>query len=377
MTSTEYTLPQMPFGGPEITIVRWLKRADERVSAGEPLLVVVNDRVELALPAPSDGVLERTLASAGAEIAAGAPVATIAALPVTSTAELPHTLQPDTPVDQSATGEWAAPEAPQRITPVARQIASFAEIDITKLSGSGISGRIVKADLLAILVKDAPRIEAKQHLVSRSPSLQPPASSLSGDHIYVLTAVEVDMQRVVETVARLQPGYARLRLELSHCACVALAAVAALACHPLLNSAWHGEVIIARRCVHLAVAPDGGTPTCLIPDAQDLNLRGLARALGSRLTDTTSGDRASTFTIAELGDQAWGDPSALARGRSAALGVGAVRPRPLVLDDGGIERLAMRHTTLLTLAYDPRVLDQSHADAFLRDLKRRLEQFPA
>ena len=57
------------------------------------------------------------------------------------------------------------------------------------------------------------------------------------------------------------------------------------------------------------------------------------------------------------------------------LGLGAVHARPLVIADGGVDRLAVRHAALLTLAYDARVLDQYYADAFLSDIKRRLEQF--
>jgi 2-oxoglutarate dehydrogenase E2 component (dihydrolipoamide succinyltransferase) len=365
MTSTEYLLPEMPFGGPEITIVRWLRSLGDRVTAGEPLLVVVNDRVELALPAPGDGVLERTLAAVGATVTAGAPVAVIGSPAATDTTDLPQPAQPGLVEEQGA-----LPERSLRISPVARRIASSAGIDIAKLAGSGISGRIVKADLLTALANT-------ESTLGSIPSLQPPASSLQSlaDDIYVLTAIEVDMQRVVEAVGRLQPGYARRRQELRPGACVALAAVAALACHPLLNSAWQGDIIVAPRRVHLAIASGTGAPVRLVHNAQDLNLRGLARAFGSRPSHAANDDRESTFTIVELSQQAWGDPSALARGRSAALGVGAVRLRPLALGDGRATRLAMRHTALMTLAYDPRVLDQGRADAFLRELKRRLEQF--
>jgi pyruvate/2-oxoglutarate dehydrogenase complex dihydrolipoamide acyltransferase (E2) component len=139
-------------------------------------------------------------------------------------------------------------------------------------------------------------------------------------------------------------------------------------------------MIVTRRRVHLAVVPCDSAPIRCVYDAQDLNLRGLARALGGAATEHTIGD--STFTIADLGDHTWGDPAAWARGvgilikgRAAALGIGAVRARPLVIDDGGVDRLAVRQAALLTLAYDARVLDQCYADAFLRDVKSRLEQF--
>jgi pyruvate/2-oxoglutarate dehydrogenase complex dihydrolipoamide acyltransferase (E2) component len=234
------------------------------------------------------------------------------------------------------------------------------------VSGSGISGRIMKADILATLARSV----IPSLLLPLTPS--PPHLA---DNTYVLTAIDVDMGRVLDTVARLGPIYARRRLELSYSACVALAALAALPSHPLLNSSWQGDVIVARRRVHLAVVPGDGSPAILIRDAQDLNLRGLARGLSrvAAAAANTSGD--STFTIADLGAQLWADPAALARGHSAALGIGAVRAQPLVLDDEGVDRLALRRVALLTLAYDARALDQCHADAFLRDLKRRLEDF--
>jgi pyruvate/2-oxoglutarate dehydrogenase complex dihydrolipoamide acyltransferase (E2) component len=140
-----------------------------------------------------------------------------------------------------------------------------------------------------------------------------------------------------------------------------------------LNSYWADTLIVTRRRVHLAVVACDGSSGCVIRDAQDLNLRGLARGLGSAADEHGIGDR--TFTIADLGDHSWGDPTALAGGGAAALSIGTVHPRPLVIRDDGVDRLVVRHAGLLALAYDARVLDQCHADAFLRDIKSRLEQF--
>src|SRR5689334_9162119 len=93
MTSTEYLLPQLPLGGAEYTIVRWLKHAGDSVSDGDPLLVVVNDRLEAALPAPHAGMFERALAAEGAAVMAGAPVATIVAHSVANSSGRPDAAQ--------------------------------------------------------------------------------------------------------------------------------------------------------------------------------------------------------------------------------------------------------------------------------------------
>src|SRR5207244_13517916 len=73
---------------------------------------------------------------------------------------------------------------------------------------------------------------------------------------------------------------------------IALAAVEALLAHPLLNSTWSDDGIILRRRIHLGIAvalPDG-LLTPVVRDAQDLSLRGMARAVG----DLARRDRKST-----------------------------------------------------------------------------------
>jgi pyruvate dehydrogenase E2 component (dihydrolipoamide acetyltransferase) len=364
MTSTDYLLPPLPFGSAEITIVRWLKRAGEPVTAGEPLLVVVNDRLEAALPARCTGILDRVWVVEGAAVAAGALVATFANGAANVSIEI----------------EQAAGSAPSdrqvstaRISPVAQRIVHSENIDITELQGTGVSGRIMKADVLAVLAAQTPNtyaLPAAGSVFSHPPSSIPNPPSPDS---YALTAIDVDLERAAFMIAQHGPDFARRRMDLSYRVCVALAVVAALPYYPLLNSYWADAMIVVRRSVHLAVAPCDGSPIRCVYDAQDLNLRGLARRLGGVAAEHSN--RESTFTIADFGDQVWGDPAAQACGRAAALGIGAVCIRPRVIDDDGVDRLAVRHAAVLTLAYDTRVLDQCHADAFLHDIQRRLEHF--
>jgi 2-oxoglutarate dehydrogenase E2 component (dihydrolipoamide succinyltransferase) len=398
--STDYLLPQLPFGSAEIMIVRWLKRVGDTVAAGEPLLVVMNDRIEAALPATGAGIVERALVAEGALVTAGALLATIAA---NSTANI------GTKIERAAGSTPREQNSPVRISPVARNIVKRDNIDIIGLQGTGVAGRIMKSDVLAAPalgdrkgrtydgaspVTSSPACPERRRRVTRHSSLVP----------YVLTTIDVDLERVATLIVQHRPSFARRRLELNYIVCVALAAVAALPYHPLLNSYWADTMIVARRRVHLAVMPCDGTPPRSVCDAQNLNLRGLARGLGGATAEPTSEDH--TFTIVDLGDQVWGDPAAWMgdggsltlrpfdpstrlkgafaqgnqaqgepRGRAAALGLGAVRVRPLVITDGGVDQLAVRHAALLTLAYDARVFDHYYADAFLCDIKRRLEQF--
>src|SRR5262245_21090359 len=79
--STDYQLPQLPFGSAEGTILSWLKQPGDHVSSGDPLLVVASDCVEIVFPALDEGVLEALLAAEGETVVAGAAIARLAAAP--------------------------------------------------------------------------------------------------------------------------------------------------------------------------------------------------------------------------------------------------------------------------------------------------------
>ena len=163
MTSTDYLLPVMPFGSPEYTIVCWLKRPGDSVEAGEPLLVILNGQVEVALPATYAGIFEQELSGQGATVAAEARVATIATMRSGNSVDVPSAVQ--SAAIEPGHGAGSAPdnhklsERPLRISPVARRIARLAKVDITQLRGSGVSGCIVKADVLALLASQTPQNE--------------------------------------------------------------------------------------------------------------------------------------------------------------------------------------------------------------------------
>lgn len=373
LNTFEYQLPAFPLGGAEATVVRWLKRPGEALAPGEPLLVVVNDRLEVALPAPEDGTLEALLVAEGESAAVGRPLARIArAAPAASPPGAPRILQ-------------AAPAGMQRASPVARRAAAAAGLDLANLAGSGPGGRVMKRDVLV-----AAQV-AQQDTHVRAPSRMRRAiaehmvrSRATAPH--ALTAMEVDMGQVAAVRERYRPIFAQRGLDLTYTACIALAVVEALLQHPLLNSTWSDAGIILRRRVHLGIAvalPDG-LITPVVRDAQDLNLRGMARAVGdlarrARVGALRPGETSGgTFTITNPGSGAiWFGTPIINQPQSAILGVGAIGPRPLVVSEGGVDRIAVRPTAILTLAYDARVIDQSHADAFLGTLKRTLERFTA
>jgi 2-oxoisovalerate dehydrogenase E2 component (dihydrolipoyl transacylase) len=408
----EYQLPRLPLGSPEATLVRWLKQPGDRLAPGDPLLVVANDYVEVVFPSLVEGAVEALLAAEGAPVKVGASIARIATSPAILSEE--STAERGEPAPDEPETVASPHMIYRRATPVAREIAAKSEIDITKITGSGPGGRILKSDVLAYLSDDRlPTLDGADEQSSEladasSLSAKPDTSVLNSQfstlnaaspmrraiaaHMvrsratspHALTAMEVDMGQVAAARAHARDSFARRGIDLTYTACIALAAVEALLRHPLLNSSWSDAGIVLRRRIHLGVAvalPDG-LITPIIREAQDLNLRGLARAVADVARRARAGAlrpgeaSGGTFTVTNPGAGAlWFGTPIIAQPQGAILGVGAVRKRPLVADEGGVDRIVVRATALLTLAYDARVLDQCHADAFLRDVKRNLEHF--
>jgi pyruvate/2-oxoglutarate dehydrogenase complex dihydrolipoamide acyltransferase (E2) component len=376
--TVEYSLPPLPLGGSAATIVRWLKQPGQPIAAGDPLVIVANDRVEAALPAPADGALDELLVREGTTVPAGAPLIRYSA---SERADAP---------------DEAPPAIPQRASPLARRIAAAVGIDLALLAGSGPGGRIVKRDVLAARSAAAGAAPtppgqpaAGGPILGAQPASFTALRLFSGPHPSqrvprAITAMEVDLAAVAARRAAPGPAFARRGLGLTEITCVALAAAGALLRYPLLNGVWSGDRILVSRRVHLALAAVGsGSAIPVLRDAQDLNLLGMERAVSGLVRRAHSGTLAphetsgATFTIAGPNAGAGFAAANADVPHIAVLEVGTVRPRPLVVEDEAGDRIAARPAALLALAYDVRALDQSLADAFLTTVRQALEHLPA
>ena len=145
------TMPQMGESVVEGTLERWLVREGERVDRDQNLCEITTDKVDTEIPAPEAGVVTQLLVAEGETIEVGAKLAVITA---------------ETAEDAAGAGEDAGrartaaavvppiepvrheePEPQVRATPLARRMAADEGIDLTEVSGSGVSGRVTRADL--------------------------------------------------------------------------------------------------------------------------------------------------------------------------------------------------------------------------------------
>ena len=433
-SGTFVTMPALGESVTEGTVTRWLKNVGETVNIDEPLLEVSTDKVDTEIPSPVSGVLLSIEVQVDTTVPVGARLATIGAsgsTPVTPAPVTPPVVSAPpvvaappvvTPVAPAAPIVPAAPIAPAKVvtptavsnsdvyvTPIVRKLAAENGVDLSKVRGTGIGGRIRKEDVLAMVASpSAPTSVTASASTSAAsaPSKPVSVSPLRGTIVpmsrlrkviaarmveslqvsaQLTTVVEVDVTKIARLRDKAKAAFeAREGSKLSFLPFFAVAVCEALKQHPVLNSSIDGENIVYHGAEHLGIAVDTerGLLVPVIKDAGDLNIGGIARRIADVASRTRenkiSPDELSggTFTLTNTGSRgALFDTPIINQPQVAILGMGSVVKRPMVVKgpDGG-ENIAIRSMVYLALSYDHRIVDGADAARFLVTLKERLEE---
>ncbi|MFM8193214.1 MAG: 2-oxoglutarate dehydrogenase, E2 component, dihydrolipoamide succinyltransferase, partial [Actinomycetota bacterium] len=438
--STHVVMPALGESVTEGTVTRWLKKVGDNVSVDEPLLEVSTDKVDTEIPSPASGVLlsidvpvdstvavGTKLASIGAS--GSAPVAAPAPAPVAPVSAPPKAVPtpPQTPPPLIPRPAPAAPvqSAPTQktsvlddsyVTPIVRKLAAESGVDLSRVKGTGVGGRIRKEDVLAAVPRasttvsapvSAPSAATSTNISNPTRTAAPVAiSPLRGTTVtmsrlrkviaarmleslqvsaQLTTVIEVDITKIARLRDKAKSSFeAREGVKLTFLPFFAVAVCEALKQHPVVNASVEGDQITYHGAEHLGIAVDTerGLLVPVIRDAGDLNMGGIAR----RIVDVASRTRdnkispddlgGGTFTITNTGSRgALFDTPIINQPQVAILGVGAVVKRPMVVkgEDGG-ETIAIRSMVYLALSYDHRIVDGADAARFLATLKERLEE---
>src|SRR5437870_8409087 len=197
-------MPQLGESVHEGTISRWLVKPGDKVVEFEPMLEVDTDKVNAEVPAPVSGILREILAKEGETVQAGAEIAVVETGDgaVTATPEAPppapkvappkaepEQLLPTTtgvPAPQAREGAKApegpkADSGPHRYSPGVQMAASELKVDLSKVTGTGLGGRVTK--------KDVQDFAAKAQPAPAAPAPAAPARPGEGDQGVQLTRV--------------------------------------------------------------------------------------------------------------------------------------------------------------------------------------------
>jgi 2-oxoglutarate dehydrogenase E2 component (dihydrolipoamide succinyltransferase) len=401
-------MPQMGVSVAEGTIVKWHKRPGDWVQADETVCEISTDKIDTEIPSPASGRVARILVEAGKTVPVGTALAELDA------AARPGEAHADEHVAETRDRPHAeTPDRSHVISPVVQRIAAEHGVDVSKVEGTGVGGRVRKKDLLAYIEaggngeSPAPVLHSESpYRPEESPATPPerepdvrdgerrePMSSMRrqiAEHMlrsrrtaaHVTTVAEVDMTRVVERRAQMRGVFEARGVALTYLAFVARATVAELLERPRLNASLEGDEIVYHDDVNLgiAVALDDGLIVPVIHRAQRLSLEGIAAAV-AELSERARTNRLShedvqggTFTITNPGQ--FGTVLAtpiINQPQVAILDLEAVVKRPAVVSGPDGDSIGIRHTTNLCLSFDHRALDGAEAARFLGGVKDRLE----
>ena len=453
----DVTLPALGESVTEGTVTRWLKQVGETVEVDEPLLEVSTDKVDTEVPSPVAGTVleilvgEDETAEVGAVLArvgSGSAASAQSSEPEAAPAEEPEApaaepapaqaapapaaapaapkspAAPQAPAAPKAPAAPAAPKAPaapaaphapaapkgqagdpRYVTPIVRKLAQERGVDLSKIVGTGVGGRIRKEDVLNAVV-EAPAAAAPAATGTADTPTPFEVSPLRGttqkmsrlrkvisqravesmtQTAQLTTVVEVDVTRVAELRNRRKAEFLeKTGSKLSYLPFFTLAAIEALQTYPIINSTVQGDEIVypGYENISMAVDTERGLLTPVIKNAAGMSIADLAKSIDDLATRTRDNKllpdelAGGTFTVTNTGSRgALFDTPVVFLPQEAILGTGAVVKRPAVVPtaDGG-EAIAVRSMVYLALSYDHRIIDGADAARFLAQVKQRLEE---
>ena len=431
VAQVDVVMPQMGESIFEGTITKWLKKAGDTVQKDEPLFEISTDKVDAEIPSPVSGVLTEVKIGEGETVQINTVVAVIGgasgaesapqpdgsptAEATQSTTEGQAVAQPSQAAMPRSTAEaTTAPQAPPQVvlrsSPLVRRMAREHKLDLSRINGTGSSGRITKDDVLAYMKNGAASAGTAQPVDQAAPAPQtPPASpqvmvgrlepmsrmrsiiaqrmaesSRTIPHAY--SVYKVDMTRVVRLRERSKAGFEqRHGVKLTYMPFIAAAAIDALRRFPIVNASLEGNAIRYHENIHLgiAVALEWGLIVPVIREAERCTFRDLSaaiadlaqRARAKKLKpEEASG---STFTLTNPGvfGGEYGTPI-INQPESAILAIGGLHKEPVVLTDAeGNDTIAIRSMQQYCLGFDHRIIDGADAGKFMTGFKDALEQW--
>jgi pyruvate/2-oxoglutarate dehydrogenase complex dihydrolipoamide acyltransferase (E2) component len=373
----------------EGVLTSWLRPAGSRVTLGDPVAEITTEKATFEIPAPEDGTLH-TVAAIGTTLRVESLMGYILqdgeAVPSSANANPVSESQVPVPVVGSS-NEGPAAAGSLRATPVAKRIAAQYNIDLNHVKGSGPGGRIVEADVQALIAKRA-SVEATSsgHQSGERIAMTGLRRTLADRlHKTLATAASTTLTREADAdllVAARKKLASVLGQAPSYDALFVKLFAAALRERPELNAAIEGDNIVrfAQINVGFAVAVPNGLIVPVVPNADSLpfgnivetvqNLTGRALAGRLQLADLEAG----TATISNLGGRGVDAFTPILNGsQSVILGIGRITQRPVVRN----AELAIGHTCVLSLTFDHRIADGAPAAQLLEAVVRRMndEQF--
>ena len=400
----------------EATVGEWLKKEGDSVQAGEPVVSLETDKVNLEVSAERAGVLARIERPAGADVHIGDVLGTMEE----SAEPAGHVAETRTQAAAETAAAPAEAESEEKVTPVARRLAEERSVDLSQVHGSGPQGRVTKQDVEEYLRQTgllaAPAVSAvapQPPYVSIPPApartteqpaapgvAAPPSEGRREERVrmsrrrqtvarrlveaqhtaaMLTTFNEVDMSAVVAIRSRRKESFKeRHGVSLGFMSFFVKASIGALKSTPRLNAEIQGNEMILKHYydIGIAVGAEEGLVVPVLRDADRMSFAEIEQAIREYVRKIDEGAlslddlRGGTFTITNGG--VFGSllsTPILNLPQVGILGLHKIEDRPVAV--GG--QVVIRPMMYVALSYDHRIVDGREAVQFLVRLKELIE----
>jgi pyruvate dehydrogenase E2 component (dihydrolipoamide acetyltransferase) len=433
MSIAKFALPDVGEGLTEAEIVTWKVAPGDTVTVNQVICEIETAKSLVELPCPFAGEVTELLVAEGQTVEVGTAIIAVSVTgPTPATSDTGSDPAAGTPQEADTGAEYRIPTlvgygeagevksrrrqastAPASTAlPVAmvsssdavfrgaaggvlakppiRKLARELNVDLTRLTGTGLSGEITRDDVLAaasqasvfrnLTTPEVPssaeeRIPVKG--VRKAIATAMVKSAFTAPHVSIF--VDVDATRTMEFVKRLKNSVDFAGVKVTPLLVMAKAMIWAVRRNPMVNSTWTDAEIIVHNFVNLGIA--AATPRGLIvPNikaAHDMSLLQLAQAIEQLATTARDGKTTpadmqdGTITITNVGvfGVDTGTPI-LNPGEVAIVALGSIRKKPWVVDD----EIAVRQVTTIGATFDHRVVDGDVASRFVADVASVIEE---
>jgi len=435
--SEKITVPTLGESVTEATVSKWLKSQGDNVIADEPIVELETDKVNVEVPAPSNGVLGKIAVQEGETVNVGSLLGTI------NNSKSPEKLNDEEIKNYSPpkkepklfeekkknfvskkikkpkyqeTVLKLEQESPQledeplileevhqeikpikkikkikketQISPAARKMANEANVDINKIEGSGKNGIILKEDVMSLMgSKPSPSerkikhgLEERVRMTRLRLTIAKRLKEAQENAAMLTTFNEVDMSEIISMRSQYKDEFqTNYGIKLGFMSFFVKACVIGLKNYPAINAEIQGEEIVYKNYynISIAVGTDRGLVVPVIKETDEMSFADIER----KIVEVGQKAKDGKITIDDLQGGTFTITNGGIYGSMLSTPI-LNPPQSAVLGMHNIVQrpivvngnVEVRPVMYLALSYDHRIIDGKEAVSFLKIVKESLEQ---
>ena len=404
----EIVMPKMGESITEGTIIKWHKQKGDHVNKEDIIYEISTDKVDTEIPCPETGTLTEIYIKENETVEVGTVVAIIETdfNVEEEWKDQEHEQEHEEDYERKTIdNSGIRKESDKFFSPLVLSVARENDIDLSeleKLEGSGRGGRITKNDVLKYLEEtktqidkskesDRSKVSAKKNTtiipidINRKKIMNHMIESRDKS-VHVSQVIEVNMSKIYNLINQKRNDFFQKEgIKLTYMPFISYSVIKALKEFPLMNSSIDGDNIVMKNYINLGIAvaiEPNGLIVPNIKNADEKSLIGLVKAISdiglrARTKKLIPDDVADgTFSITNYGvfGSLFGTPI-INQPEVGILGVGAVTKKSVVVENDGVESIAIKPMMYLSLSHDHRLVDGMLGGKFLSSIKKSLEEF--